>query len=305
MSLAATQELEIIWKFILRYINAKLALTQMVPGSYSRQRYCFLECEGFYIHSSDAAFNQRKFNGPCYIVHHGLDGPPCFILTWTNVGKLGSDNPFTSCAELICDKLTSKIEHLHANGIALQCRTLTSRRSGSRGSYYPSSRLKSPDPRYRSHNDLQLLDESGYRSLLASVQRAWGYSGLVFKASILPVQFPPLSSIEIRRDARFFEETEPDEATAEVAIIKPRKKQRQVSTESHPPSTETNRFFLCSRHNGRRLFGEAFPLTLLESSHVIWIPSRSETSPLRTLFATIWRFPSFGDSSPSKARLLL
>lgn len=194
------------------------------------QRYFFPENLRFQIVLSNSASSQSDFNGPCYVVRRGPNGVPCFVLTWTNVGKLGWDNPFTRWAELTCYRSTSKIEHLHANGLAMQCRTLVARNRGLAGTYYPRSRQRRSTRRYQGHNDFQVLDEPGYRSLINSVKRAWGYIGLDFEATSLSESLPQLSAAEMRRTVLFFEETDDDDSAVEVEVEKPNQGRREVST---------------------------------------------------------------------------
>lgn len=176
----------------------------------SSSSYFFPIDRGFQIARSDAALRQCDYRNSCYLVCYAST-QPCFILTYADPAKLGRKSPFYRWGQLGFHGRDTHIQHIHANGLTVDIITLVANHENKRGGYYAQRQTRpEADPRYASHNDVLVLEELGWHNILASVQTAWGYAGLVLEASSLPECLPGSSDQNMGQVLRFYQPTEVD-----------------------------------------------------------------------------------------------
>lgn len=117
----------------------------------------------------------------------------------------------------------------------MECNTLAAISEEKDGKYYVQAETRhGSNPRYASHNDIQALEELGYRNLLASVQTAWSYVGLVLEASSLPDALPRLSDPDMYLGYRSYKPTKDDQhSQTKPPVVKPEEGGHQVWTSDY------------------------------------------------------------------------
>lgn len=111
----------------------------------------------------------------CYIVLHQPSNTPCFLLTWTNIQKIGWDDPYDTGQSSRTLRIPS-IYRLHANSTSMSCHMLEA------VSYDPTfgevkytisgEDATRSETRFWQYGDVDLLEPAGFHVIISHVSKA-------------------------------------------------------------------------------------------------------------------------------------